>query len=44
MAVGRLVVSVDDSGAGFTSLAYLGSLAVKELTYTWTRSQRSSNR
>jgi diguanylate cyclase (GGDEF)-like protein len=26
-----LVVSVDDFGAGFTSLAYLGSLAVKEL-------------
>jgi EAL domain-containing protein (putative c-di-GMP-specific phosphodiesterase class I) len=26
-----VVVSVDDFGAGFTSLAYLGSLAVKEL-------------
>ena len=26
-----LIVSVDDFGAGFTSLAYLGSLAVKEL-------------
>jgi EAL domain-containing protein (putative c-di-GMP-specific phosphodiesterase class I) len=26
-----LVVSVDDFGAGFTSLAYLGSLAVREL-------------
>ncbi|MGH2891925.1 MAG: putative bifunctional diguanylate cyclase/phosphodiesterase, partial [Solirubrobacteraceae bacterium] len=26
-----LVVSVDDFGAGFTSLAYLGTLAVKEL-------------